>query len=539
MNNFSPGSAVIDLDGYAVTVADIAAIAYGGARVEVPPAALENMSAQRSAFEEIASSNVPVYGVTTGYGEMVYAAVDASEETSLQTNLVRSHSAGTGPAFSVPEARAIVAARINSLVRGYSAVRPELAIHLVEYLNRGVVPMIPEIGSLGASGDLGPLAHLASTVIGEGYTLGEDGNYVPTAERLAEVELDPLTLKFKEGLSLINGTSAMTGVIALLVEKSKMQVTSAEIISALILEIMQASSSAFLSHGHNIARPHAGQAASAANIRALIEGSGLVESHERLRAEMSAAKRGTADSVAITDVYLQKAYSLRCIPQILGAVRDTIAHVENVVTIELNSSNDNPLFFKDEEVFHGGNFHGQPVAFGADFLGISMIQVGVLSERRTNRLLNRHLSNGLPEFLAHGYPGLKSGMAGLQYPATATVAENRTLAVPASIQSIPSNGDNQDVVSMGLIGARKSRTIIENNWIPLAVEAMAAVQAVHLSGRAGDLGPAGKVAFTALSEVFPLLEEDRYMADDLSRMIDYLASGELPRRLRDAGVDLR
>lgn len=527
----------VSIDGASLCYEDVVAVAQKNMQVKISATTLKNVQQMRDSFDKLAAANVPIYGVTTGYGEMVYASVNISEETALQTNLIRSHCAGAGSTFSAAETRAIMLARLNSLARGNSAVRPELLHQLSSYLNNGIIPMIPEIGSLGASGDLGPLAHLASTLIGEGYVL--DGTKRrPTADKLREVGLSALTLRFKEGLSLINGTSAMTGITSLLVDDAFLQIRTAEIISALVVEVLQGSSSPFLRHGHDIARPHKGQIDSAANIRTLIAGSDLVQSHASLCSSMTAARGENKQAVAITDVYIQKAYTLRCIPQVVGAIRDTLYHTRNVVEIELNSSNDNPLFFPGEEIFHGGNFHGQPVAFVADFLGIAMIQLGVISERRTNRLLNKALSGGLPEFLVHGDPGIKSGMAGLQYPATAVIAENRTLAVPASVQSIPSNGDNQDVVSMGLVGVRKTRTIIANNWIPLAVEAMAAVQAVHLSSIAKSLSPAGFAAFSLISDTFPKVTNDRYLADDLDNVVKLLSSGTLLKAVQATGIEL-
>jgi MIO-dependent L-tyrosine 2,3-aminomutase len=529
----------IILTGQDMTISDVHDIARRNALCQISDDAQKNMARSRSQFEEIASSNIPVYGVTTGYGEMVYALVDKSQETQLQTNLVRSHSAGAGRYFAPHEARAILAARLNALVRGYSAVRPELADQLLSYLNCQVSPCIPEIGSLGASGDLGPLSHIASAVIGEGYAW-QDGRPAPAAQVLADAGLRPLELKFKEGLALINGTSAMTGLGSLVAYDAHQQIQVAEIITALVLEVLQASSSAFQPEGHDIARPHQGQIDCAANLRSLLKDSSLVQNHRSLREELDAKRQDAAgNEVVITDVYLQKAYTLRCIPQIIGAVRDTLYNTQRTLGIELNSSNDNPLFFEGQEIFHGGNFHGQPVAFAMDHLSVVMVQLGVVSERRTNRLLNRYLSNGLPEFLIHGDPGLKCGMAGLQYPATATVAENRSLCTPASIQSIPSNGDNQDVVSMGLIGARKARQIVENNWIVLAVEAMAAVQAARLADAAGRLGTAGRVTFEELGQRFAFLDEDRYLSDDLYRMIDYLESGALVDSVERAGIELR
>ncbi|GAA3873232.1 histidine ammonia-lyase [Saccharothrix violaceirubra] len=512
----------VRIDGRTLRPADLRAIAEDDARCEVDPDALTRVAASRVQLEKLAQDDVPVYGVTTGYGEMVYHAVDAAHETELQTNLIRSHSTGVGPLFDRAESRAILGARLNALARGYSAVRPELVLRLARYLDEGITPAIPEIGSLGASGDLTPLSHLACTVIGEGYVL-RDGRRVATAEVLREHGIEPLRLRYKEGLALINGTSAMTGVGSLVVCRALDQVRQAEIVAALVLEALAASAGPFVAQGHELAKPHAGQIDSAVNIRALTEGSAALVSHADLRTAAHRQRGGTP-------VYLQKAYSLRAIPQVLGAVRDTLAYAERTLATELNSANDNPLFFADEEVFHGANFHGQPVAFALDYTTIALTQLGVLSERRTNRLLNRHLSDGLPEFLVAGQPGLHSGFAGAQYPATALVAENRTIG-PASTQSIPANGDNQDVVSMGLISVRNARRVLGNNNRILAVEALAAAQAVDLAGRHGRLGPAGRATHDLIRSLSPAVEHDRSLGDDVERVAAALDRGEFLSRV--------
>jgi MIO-dependent L-tyrosine 2,3-aminomutase len=526
----------IDFDGESLEIADVRRIAQEGAPCRVSAVALGRAAASRRVFEETVRSGIPVYGVTTGYGEMIYMMVDTANEVELQTNLVRSHSAGVGPLFAQDEARAIVAARLNALSKGYSAVRPEVLERLALYLNLGITPAIPEIGSLGASGDLAPLSHIAVSLIGEGYLL-RDGARVPTGPVLRELGVAPLELRFKEGLALINGTSAMTGLGALVVDQATVQVRQAEIVTALVLEAMRGSNSPFQPEGHDIARPHRGQIDTAANLRSLLDGSGLVLSHAELRRQAQ-EHRPSEQGVQRTEVYLQKAYTLRAIPQVVGAVRDTLYHAANTVGVELNSANDNPLFFEGKEIFHGANFHGQPVAFVMDFVTIALTQLGVFSERRTNRLLNRHLSDGLPEFLVAGDPGLNSGFAGAQYPATALVAENRTVG-PASTQSVPSNGDNQDVVSMGLIAARNARRVVRNNnWI-LALEYLAAAQAVDLAKRYDALSPVGRTTYDRVRALVPTLDRDRYVADDIGAVADALSRGEFAAAVADLGVELR
>ncbi|WDZ83507.1 tyrosine 2,3-aminomutase [Micromonospora cathayae] len=524
----------VTFDGESLTITDVQRVAEGRPACRVAPSALSRAAKSRAIFEDTVRQGVPVYGVTTGYGEMIYMLVDTAKEVELQTNLVRSHSAGAGPLFAEDEARAIVAARLNALAKGHSAVRPELLERLALYLSVGVTPAIPEIGSLGASGDLAPLAHIASTVIGEGYVL-RDGKRTPTGPVLRELGIEPMELRFKEGLALINGTSGMTGLGALVAGNALQQVRHAEIVAALVIETLQGSTSPFLAEGHDIARPHPGQIDCAANMRALMRSSGLAVDHADLRAQLTAGKTG--GDVSRTNVYLQKAYSLRAVPQILGGVRDTLYHAVSRLGTELNSANDNPLFFDGQEIFHGANFHGQPIAFVMDFVTIAMTQLGVLSERRTNRLLNRYLSDGLPEFLVMGDPGLNSGFAGAQYPATALVAENRTIA-PASTQSVPSNGDNQDVVSMGLIAARNARRVLRNNDIILAVEYLAAAQAVDISGRYDQLSPVARATYDRIRGLAETVRVDRYMADDIEAVADALRRGEFVAAAQEAGAEL-
>ncbi|UVS81479.1 tyrosine 2,3-aminomutase [Actinokineospora sp. UTMC 2448] len=524
----------VDLNGEKLDIEGVRRVAVDRTPVTLDESTLERAAISRKQFEDTVRDGVPVYGVTTGYGEMIYMLVGTSKEVELQTNLVRSHSAGVGPVFNEQEARAILAARLNALAKGYSAVRPELLERMALYLNLGITPAIPEIGSLGASGDLGPLAHIASSLIGEGYVL-KDGRKTPTGPVLREHGIEPLQLRFKEGLALINGTSAMTGLGSLVLDRALNQVRQAEIVTALVVETLHGSLSPFQAEGHDIARPHRGQMDNAANMRELLAGTRLAVEHADLRKQ---AKEQQTGDVSRTDVWIQKAYTLRAIPQVVGAVRDSLYHATATVETELNSSNDNPLFFEGKEVFHGANFHGQPVAFVMDFTVIALTQLGVFSERRTNRLLNRYLS-GLPEFLVgSGEPGLHSGFAGAQYPATALVAENRTIG-PASTQSVPSNGDNQDVVSMGLIAARNARRVESNNNYILAVEYLAAAQAVDVSGRYAGLSAAGKATYDAVRALVPTLEQDRYMADDIEAVAAALGRGEFLDAVRRAGVQLR
>lgn len=525
----------IIMDGFSLTVRDVVDISERGTKCEIAQEALNKVAVNRADFEKLVAQNIPIYGVTTGYGEMVYMFVETDNEVALQTNLVRSICTGVGPSFREEEARAMLVARINALARGYSAIRPELLERMLFYLNEGIIPVIPEIGSLGASGDLAPLSHMAIPLIGEGYVFWH-GEKIPTHKVLQEYKIEPLQLKFKEGLALINGTSAMTGLGALVVEKGYEQIRQAEIVAALVLEVLQASSSPFLPEGHEIARPHQGQIDCARNIRLLTQESQMLKQHHELRSAMLQHK-SQDETVHRTDVHLQKAYSLRCIPQIIGGVRDTLAYASRTLTTDLNSSNDNPLFFADREVFHGGNFHGQPVAFVLDFTTIALTELGVLSERRTNRLLNRFLNNGLPEFLVQGKPGLENGLMGTQFTATALVAENRTIG-PASTQSVPSNGDNQDVVSMGLISGRNARRVLANNQYILAVEYLAAAQAVDILHCQSALSKAGQATYRKVRELVKTVDGDRFMSDDLEMLAETLARGEFARAISEEGIML-
>ncbi|MCW3818304.1 tyrosine 2,3-aminomutase [Micromonospora sp. DR5-3] len=521
----------VDLDGETLGLPDLRCVAEDHALVALSTRVLQRAALSREQFEETVRRNIPVYGVTTGYSEMIYILSETAKETELQTNLVRSPSAGIGPLLSEVEARAMVTARLNALAKGHSAVRPAVLERIALHLNEGLTPAVPEIGSLGAGGDLAPLAHLASTLMGEGYLL-RDGVRTPTGPVLRSLGIEPLRLHFKEGLGLISGTSAVTGVAALVAEYALAQARHAEIAAALVIEVLQGSMSPFQPAGHE-ARPHAGQIASAANMRALMSGSRLIIEHADRRRRVAARMKNGNGSVFRSDVGLQQAYSLRCVPQVIGAVRDTLGHARLKLEIELNSATDNPLFFPDREIFHG-----QPVAFVMDFLTIALTQLGVLSERRSNRLLNRRLSDGLPEILIKGEHGLHRGFAGARYPATALVAENRTID-PASTHSMPSDGDSQDVVSTGLIATRNCRRVLRNNNIILALEFLAAAQAVDVSGRLDRLSPAGRITYDTIRSLVPTLDDDCYLADELQLVADELERGTLIDALHDADVNLQ
>ncbi|MER7900492.1 tyrosine 2,3-aminomutase [Streptomyces sp. NPDC096046] len=520
MRTADPDTHAVLIDGESLTIDAMRRVAELAAPVDICESAVARVARSRALLEILVERNIPVPGVTTGLGATASLRVDPSKEVELQTNLVRSHSAGVGPMFAEDEARAVVAARLNTLAKGHSAVRPEILDRLALYLNEGVTPAIPEIGSLGAGGDLTPLAHVASTLISEGHVLC-DGRRQETGRVLRELGVPPLRLRFKEGLALITGTSAMAGLGSLVVGRAFTQVRQAEIVSALLNDVLCGSTSPFLAEGHDVAQPHRGQVESAANMRLLLEGGGLPPEHTARRREP------------------RREYTLRAVPQILGAVRDTLRHAKEKLEIELNSANDDPLFFESGEIFHGANFHGQSIAFAMDFVTIALTQLGVLAERQVNRVLDRHLSHGLPEGLVAAEPGVHRGFAGAGCPATALVAENRTIG-PASVQSVPSGGDHQDVVSVGLIAARNARRVLQNNDRVLAVTFLATAQAVDVSRRYESLSPASRTTYDAVRSLVPALGVDRSMAGDIELVAAALSRGEfLGSVAREEGIALR
>jgi histidine ammonia-lyase/tyrosine ammonia-lyase len=455
-----------------------------------------------------------MYGVNTGFGELAHVAVPPRHMTTLQVNLLRGHAGGTGTPFGEPVVRAILTARINALARGYSGVAATTLKLMVDMLNAGIHPVIPEQGSLGASGDLAPLSHMALPLIGEGeVTL--DGERLPAAVALDRHGLKPVILGFKEGLALINGTSAMTGAACIALADAYARAEVAILLSGLVTECLRGSTRAFDARGHEL-KGHRGQIRVAACMRSLLAGSQLTREHAELMSSIEAQVTG-AMGVVDTGVYIQNAYALRCIPQILGPVLDTLDFCRSIIERELNSCNDNPLILDSADAsFHGGNFHGQYVAAACDYLAIALTEIGVLAERQLNRLVDPALNGELPDFLALSDSGLACGFMGAQYTATSIASENLDLAAPSSVKSIPSNGQNQDVVSMGLNAARRCLRLNQNLAAILAVLGGACYQAAHLLG-AGRLSPAGQEWFTALSKTVH--------AHDESESIDQLLTG--------------
>jgi histidine ammonia-lyase len=494
------------IDGETLTLEQVAQVARREATVEVAPSARERVIAARRVVERLAAGEEPVYGVNTGFGTLAEVRIDKADLKKLQRNLILSHSAGVGEPLAEPEARAMLLLRANALAKGYSGVRPETLALLTEMLNRNVVPAIPERGSVGASGDLAPLAHLALALIGEGEVLGPNGKR-PSAEALREAGLAPVTLEAKEGLSLVNGTQAMSAVGTLATLRGEALCLIADLAGAMTVEGLLGSHKPFGAEMHRI-RPHPGQEAAAAHLRELLGGSEIVKSHE--------------DCGKVQD-----AYSLRCMPQIHGAARDGVAFARGVIAREINSATDNPLVFADTgEVTSGGNFHGQPVSQALDFLAIAVTQLAVASERRVEQLVNPALS-GLPPFLAKN-SGLNSGFMIAQVTSAALVAESRVLSHPACVDSIPSSAGREDHVSMGMGAALKARQVVDHVRTAIAIELLVAAQALDLRS---PLKPGAGVAraHALIRRHVSHMDEDRVLSRDIEAVAALVDSGELLR----------
>lgn len=468
------------ITGDNLTIQDVYEVAVKGTSIELDSHQLEQVASACERVQKWGSQSYPIYGVNTGFGELAHIIIPADCKTKLQMNLLRSHAAGGGEMFPDYAVRAMMLARVNCFMKGYSGVSVEAVGLIREFLNRGIHPVVPQQGSLGASGDLAPLSHLALPLIAEGE-VRVNGKVRPSAEVLAEEKLKPLELGYKEALALINGTSGMTGLASLMLERAYLLLQYSVLATAAFVQCLEGSTRAFEERGHKL-KNHKGQTAVANSLSSLLEGSKLTHEHSQLM-QMISAEVGQSSGVVDTPIFLQNAYTLRCVPQILGPVLDTFDFCRRLVEEELNSCNDNPLIFNTpQECFHGGHFHGQYVAMACDYLNIALTEVGVLVDRQLNRLLDPHLNGSLPPFLADGPGGLFCGYEGAQYLVTSIASENLDLASPASVKSIPSNGSNQDVVSMGLIAARKSMQLTRNLTSMLSVMYAACFQAAQFVG---------------------------------------------------------
>ena len=499
----------VRIDGRSLRLDDVVRVAREGETVEIADEGYASMERSRAVIDDCLRRGDAVYGVNTGFGKFHDVSIGGADLDLLQRHLVLSCCVGVGEPFPAEVVRAMLLLKVNALAAGESGVRPLLAEGLLEMLNRGVHPVVPQKGSVGASGDLAPLAHLVLVLMGGGEAVFE-GEHMGGARALREAGIHPVELRAKEGLALCNGTQAMTAVAALAVHDAGRLADIADVAGALSAEALQAVDAAFDERIHR-SRPHAGQLACARNLRTLLAGSPAVDgaTHDRV----------------------QDAYALRCMPQVHGASRDAIAYVRGVVGTEIDSVTDNPLVYSDEGVvLSGGNFHGQPIALAMDFLGIALAEIGSISERRIERLVNPALSMGLPAFLtAEG--GLNDGLMVAQYTAAALVSENKVLAHPASVDSIPTSSNQEDHVSMGTIAARHAREILENVQMVLAVELLCACQGIDL--RRVAPGPRTGTAYALVRERVAMLHDDRELHGDLARLAELVRSGALLAALAD------
>lgn len=495
------------LDGRSLSLEDVRQVALGPeTEVGLSEEAVARMADSRALIERLVSSGEPVYGVTTGFGRLADVTIPPDDRTTLQHNLVRSHASGMGDAMDREAVRALMVLRANALARGHSGCRVVLVERLLELLNSGIHPRVPEFGSVGASGDLAPLAHVALALIGEGPA-EKGGTESPVQGLLADAGIEPVTLGSKEGLALINGTQATTGLGILALLAAERALETAEVAGAMSLDALLGTPEAFREEIQD-ARPHAGQARSAARLRALLAGSQIRESHRE------------------GDPRVQDAYSLRCMPQVHGAAREALAYVRGILETEANSATDNPLVFPEAGVVvSGGNFHAQVVSQALDLLAIAVADLAAISERRVERLLNPDLSMGLPAFLT-SHAGLESGFMIVQVTAVDLLAEMRILSHPASVDSVTTSANQEDHVSMGLAAARKARRSVACLQKVLATELMCAAQGIEFRRPLRSSDPIEKAHARIRLDV-PKLEGDRVLGPDLDALTDLIRSGEL------------
>jgi histidine ammonia-lyase len=490
---------MVILDGEHLTIEEVAAVAGAGEAVALAREAAEKMLRSRAVVERLAAGDAPVYGVNTGVGLLADVRIPPADLEQLQRNVVRSHACGVGEPLRREEVRAMLLIRANVLAKGFSGIRPLVAERLCELLNRDVTPVVPSRGSVGASGDLAPLAHVALVLMGEGEAeIG--GARCPGREALDRAGIEPLALASKEGISLLNGTPAMLGIGCLELSAAEILADTADLACAMSLDALRGTTRAFDARIHQ-ARPFAGQQASAARLERLLEGSQIRASHAGCRR-------------------VQDAYSLRCAPQVHGAVRDTLTEARRVFLIELNSATDNPLVI-GEEIFSGGNFHGQPLALALDYMAIALTALAGICERRIDRLVNPALNEDLPPFLA-GHAGLESGLMMAQVTAAALVGENRVLCHPASPGSITTSGNKEDFVSMGMTAALKLRDVVRNTRAVLAIETLAAARALDFLRPLRSSAP-----IEAARELIPKLEGDQPLSGEIAKVDDLIARGDL------------
>ncbi|MEV8181957.1 histidine ammonia-lyase [Specibacter sp. NPDC078692] len=502
----------VTLSATGVTPEDVIAVARHNAKVMISAQALAGVERVREHIEKLAHSETPAYGISTGFGALANRHIPAEMRTQLQKSLIRSHSAGMGPAVEREVVRALMFLRAKTLASGRTGVRPVVLQTMVDVLNAGITPVVREFGSLGCSGDLAPLSHCALVLMGEGEAAGPDGVIRPVPELLAEAGITPVELAEKEGLALVNGTDGMLGMLLMAIADLRLLLTTADITAALSVEGLLGTDQVFVPELHMELRPHPGQAASAENMLAVLANSPIVASHR------------------VGDSRVQDAYSLRCAPQVAGAARDTVDHALMVATRELAAAIDNPVVLPDGRVSSNGNFHGAPVAYVLDFLAIISADVASIAERRTDRMLDPARSHGLPAFLA-GDPGVDSGLMIAQYTQAGLVSDSKRLAVPASVDSIPSSAMQEDHVSMGWHAARKLRKSVENLRRVLAIELVTATRAIDMRASMSDgvlvPGPAGAAVIELLRATVPGPGSDRFLSPELEEADRLVGSGAI------------
>jgi len=485
----------ITLNSSGLTMEQVVEVARNGAKIEVSKEALEKMAATRALIETLAKAETPVYGISTGFGALANRHIAPEDRVQLQKSLIRSHAAGMGDPVEKEVVRALMLLRLKTLVSGRTGVRPVLATTYADLLNAQITPIVHEYGSLGCSGDLAPLAHCALVLMGEGRAVGPDGTEKPVPELLAAAGIKPIELREKEGLALINGTDGMLGMLVLALHDLNKLCDQVDVVAAMSVEAQMGTDQVFRPELHEPLRPHPGQARSAANMFAALAGSEVVASHRE------------------GDDRVQDAYSLRCAPQVAGAVRDTITHATLVATRELAATVDNPVVLESGEVTSNGNFHGAPVGYVLDFLAIAATDLSSISERRTDRMLDRYRSNGLTPFLA-GDAGVDSGLMIAQYTQAGLVSENKRLSVPASVDSIPSSAMQEDHVSMGWHAGRKLRKVVDNLRRVIAIELVTAGRALDMRSPLKPAPITGALLAKLRKEV-PGVGPDRFLAPEL------------------------
>jgi len=509
---------IVVLDDRGVSIDDVIAVARGNARVEFTERSREGMAVTRARIAELAGADEPKYGISTGFGALATRHISPDLRTQLQRSLIRSHAAGMGEPVEREVVRALMFLRLKTLASGRTGIRPVVAETMAALLNAGITPVVREFGSLGCSGDLAPLSHCALVLMGEGHVWGSHGDIVESGPVLAAAGIRPVVLEEKEGLALINGTDGMLGMLVMAITDLEQLCDVADVTAAMSIEALLGTDRVFLPELHEPLRPHPGQTRSAARMLAVLAGSPIVASH------------------LVDDTRVQDAYSLRCAPQVAGGVRDTIAHARLVAERELAAAVDNPVVLADGRVESNGNFHGAPVAYVLDFLAIVSADLASISERRTDRLLDKARSHGLPPFLADD-PGVDSGLMIAQYTQAALVSENKRLAVPSSVDSIPSSAMQEDHVSMGWSGARKLRQSVANLRRVLAIELLASARGIDLRAPLQP-GPATGAVVRALRETVPGPGTDRYLSPELQACYDFVLAGGVERAIVAAGITL-